>query len=755
MVARIITCFLLCFSFLTCHYAVHVEGAGFVGASFEELDAEVDEELTPDTLELMLELERNKQDMSELSKLFQQGIEKAFMQEFNLVGVFLVRGAEEIMTLNCTQSSGTGGNSRYAAQQSSADAEFWKRKRKASEHLKRAELVVASMSDDELDEINQTLKKYSIDDVLETRATEKNSKFLWMNVKSKETKYLEKDENSKISTVLAALTFNNMLPSSNMERLATDQDLIYIKKDFLQLNSMLDEIEERIQSGSMFDEEFYTPFEKEEYSFVNNVFNDTVGGIEGKLKDEAQDFIVERFLKYLLKSNVVRNHISTTINDNLEVSENIANIVEDYVTTNINSSNSAVNFSAKTLKLLKNHRNSFIQSVKDIVNTRMSSSTRTAIERYSSKAYFTRSAGQNVWGTTAVRKGLGEALGELGYGVVIGTAVTLVFEFGGAFIHGTDTESVEVGNTTFSFRNRYQTYQGYEDASKAQDGVEAMGLTGEEYAYSNEKRCSVGAGIVVGAIVAVCTGGASLPITAAIGIVSGVLASNGGGWVGKKIDDAKDKAESIQKKLKKKINKMDTDLSQVQVATKATELAEYYEDLIQHGQTRQHIFLINDFKNSIEFKFGKKMKFKILKGHGDNKWFHKKLHTRYDFVNLDGEQALWDMKNPEGGLVNVGSLEKSRGMPVEFALNEKCNASKINKYARYNPAICRIYMENDTIPGNSKADFFRVLSNGLVVAKFDKNSRWTIRGMAPETNIYFRNLKQTYTWNGEAYVPMK
>lgn len=151
------------------------------------------------------------------------------------------------------------------------------------------------------------------------------------------------------------------------------------------------------------------------------------------------------------------------------------------------------------------------------------------------------------------------------------------------------------------------------------------------------------------------------------------------------------------------------------------------------GQTYSRLFLVESFDKISLTEKGEVIWLNVEEKHGEKCDFE--AHIRYDFIDLDGNQGVWDfVKNR---VFNVGNVQKNSGFTVIFVTDNE------------NVSVNQDRLESKQ--GNE----FRVLSNGLIMTLSDLDrTKWVIRGQKDNTDVFLRNRSERYKWNydKEAYV---
>ena len=193
----------------------------------------------------------------------------------------------------------------------------------------------------------------------------------------------------------------------------------------------------------------------------------------------------------------------------------------------------------------------------------------------------------------------------------------------------------------------------------------------------------------------------------------------------------------IERRLYKAILKMNVYSSGDISKEKARKLAKSRsEDMYKResfGQVYNRMFLVETFDKIQLLKKGEVHTLKVAEEYGEA--LNTEAHIRYDFISLDGDQAMWDMVSNK--IYNVGNIQENSGFSVIFITDNE-----------------NVIMGDNTLD-SVKGSEFRVLSNGLIMtlSDFDRK-RWVIRGQNVNTDVFLRNRLERYTWDydRETYV---
>ncbi len=111
--------------------------------------------------------------------------------------------------------------------------------------------------------------------------------------------------------------------------------------------------------------------------------------------------------------------------------------------------------------------------------------------------------------------------------------------------------------------------------------------------------------------------------------------------------------------------------------------------------------------------------------------FDDEAHSRYDIIDVDGQQGVYDVKL-ENRLMMVGHLEKTSGLDVQFVTPD-------NTFA---------FEDSRRLLKNREDSNFRVLSNGSVWTK-DENDpeKWMVKALVHNTDLVLRENGGRFTWN--------
>ncbi|MEE2924771.1 MAG: hypothetical protein VX619_08335, partial [bacterium] len=186
----------------------------------------------------------------------------------------------------------------------------------------------------------------------------------------------------------------------------------------------------------------------------------------------------------------------------------------------------------------------------------------------------------------------------------------------------------------------------------------------------------------------------------------------------------------IERRLYKAILKMNVYSSGEITKDKARKLAKSRsQDMYKResfGQVYSRMFLVEKFDKIQLVKNGELYTLKVSEEHGEA--LNIEAHIRYDFINLDGDQAVWDMVTNE--IYNLGNIQENSGFSVIFVTDNE-----------------NVIMGDGTLD-SVKGSEFRVLSNGLIMtlSDFDRK-RWVIRGQNVNTDVFLRNRLERYTWD--------
>ncbi len=114
----------------------------------------------------------------------------------------------------------------------------------------------------------------------------------------------------------------------------------------------------------------------------------------------------------------------------------------------------------------------------------------------------------------------------------------------------------------------------------------------------------------------------------------------------------------------------------------------------------------------------------------DGQKFDEKASPRYDFIDLVGNQGMYDPITKR--VYNIGKVSESTGRGVVF-VSEK-----------------DIRLAGNKILAKQKDAGFDYLENGIIMSK--ENTKWKIKGQGTQFDIFVRETKTKYTWNGKEFV---
>ena len=109
------------------------------------------------------------------------------------------------------------------------------------------------------------------------------------------------------------------------------------------------------------------------------------------------------------------------------------------------------------------------------------------------------------------------------------------------------------------------------------------------------------------------------------------------------------------------------------------------------------MFLVESFDKIQLRKNGEVYSLKVAEEHGER--LDTEAHIRYDFISLDGDQAMWDMVSNK--IYNVGNIQENSGFSVIFITDNE-----------------NVIMGDGTLDLVKDSEF-RVLSNGLIMTLSD------------------------------------
>tara|TARA_Y100000589_G_scaffold120205_1_gene114640 strand:+ start:6375 stop:8819 length:2445 start_codon:yes stop_codon:yes gene_type:complete len=191
----------------------------------------------------------------------------------------------------------------------------------------------------------------------------------------------------------------------------------------------------------------------------------------------------------------------------------------------------------------------------------------------------------------------------------------------------------------------------------------------------------------------------------------------------------------IERRLYKAILKMNVFTKAKITKDKARDLAKARsEDMYKResfGQVYSRLFLVESFDKIELMRSGDVFTLKVAEEHGEP--LDVEAHIRYDFINLEGDQGVWDIVTSK--VYNVGNVQQNSGFSVIFITDNE-----------------NIILGDGTLD-SVKGSEFRVLSNGLIMtlSDFDRE-RWVIRGQNVNTDVFLRNRAERYTWDYDREV---
>lgn len=144
------------------------------------------------------------------------------------------------------------------------------------------------------------------------------------------------------------------------------------------------------------------------------------------------------------------------------------------------------------------------------------------------------------------------------------------------------------------------------------------------------------------------------------------------------------------------------------------------------GQVYSRLFLVESFDKISLTKKGEVIWLNVAEKHGEKCDFE--AHIRYDFIDLDGNQGVWDFVRNK--VYDVGNVQKNSGFTVIFVTDND-----------------NVAVKQDTLESNRGKEF-RVLSNGLIMTLSDLDrTKWVIRGQRDNTDVFLRNRAERFKWN--------
>tara|TARA_Y100000589_G_scaffold148933_1_gene142258 strand:+ start:140 stop:2455 length:2316 start_codon:yes stop_codon:yes gene_type:complete len=188
----------------------------------------------------------------------------------------------------------------------------------------------------------------------------------------------------------------------------------------------------------------------------------------------------------------------------------------------------------------------------------------------------------------------------------------------------------------------------------------------------------------------------------------------------------------VERRLFKAILKMDIYEDRQMTKAQARELARMrsfdMKKLEDMGRVYRRLHLVDHFDNVELYRQGKYQYMRVLSRHGEA--INVESHNRYTFVDIEGHRGSWDFGTQQ--IFNVGKIEDNNGYSVVFVTDNE------------NVPV------NGGVISNEKGCELRVLSNGIIMTKSEiDRSRWAIRGININTDVFLRKRKIRYTWDYE------
>ena len=186
----------------------------------------------------------------------------------------------------------------------------------------------------------------------------------------------------------------------------------------------------------------------------------------------------------------------------------------------------------------------------------------------------------------------------------------------------------------------------------------------------------------------------------------------------------------VENRLRKVIKKMSItsreNWEDVKISQLAKDRALDMDKLEARGQAYSRIFLVEALGAIDLYSKGDFINMRNSSERGES--FDTQAHIRYDFIDINGNQGNWDMVQNE--VFDVGNVQKNNGARVIFITDDD-----------------NVKIEDGLLKSEQNTDF-RVLSNGLVMAKSDYAKKdWVIKGQNVNTDIFLRNSKLRFTWD--------
>jgi len=114
---------------------------------------------------------------------------------------------------------------------------------------------------------------------------------------------------------------------------------------------------------------------------------------------------------------------------------------------------------------------------------------------------------------------------------------------------------------------------------------------------------------------------------------------------------------------------------------------------------------------------------------GQGRVFDVEAHMRYDFLDVEGKQGVWDQKTPQG-IHYVGDLALTNGLDIGF----------LSADSTFD------FQEGGKVLNSKKGSNFRVLSNGSIWVRDEENPQsWLVKGLTFNTDIVIRDGKGRFT----------
>jgi len=150
------------------------------------------------------------------------------------------------------------------------------------------------------------------------------------------------------------------------------------------------------------------------------------------------------------------------------------------------------------------------------------------------------------------------------------------------------------------------------------------------------------------------------------------------------------------------------------------------------GQSPQRMFFLDRIASVQIYKSGKYFQ-NSNEENVRGETFDHEAHMRYDYIDVQGQIAVWDSYTPEK-MHMVGEGEELSGLDVCFV-----NADSEMDY------------EEGRFLKNREGSNFRILSNGSLWARRDDDEdKWVVKGLTNKTDVVLRSGKGRYSYDPDS-----